>query len=157
MRSNRFLTFLKAEPLAAALLPLTLWCLVDTVLMLLATTSAESPSLLYTLMGWLAADSARLIPVSIIAFLLLAVLQFLLSLTTEHKPLALIPLTPPLVWLILDLLLLLNIYGMKPTLLPNIHILLAAIYGIPILAMLLGSLVGRLVAMACRRLMQERS
>ena len=101
---------------------------------------------------WLCDDPIRVIPASFICIALLAVIQYILSIKVKNKVVKFLPIIPIALLSVLDLLLALGVFETRSDGLANVHLLVATILAIPLVAMYVGLLIGWLAAVLYRKL-----
>ena len=108
-----------------------------------------------SIIQWLCDDPIRIIPASIVCITILAVIQYILSIKAKNKAAKLLPIIPIALLSVLDLLLALGVFGTRSDGLANVHLLVATILAIPLVAMYVGLLIGWLAAVLHRKLKQR--
>jgi len=109
-----------------------------------------------SIIQWLCDDPIRIIPASIVCITILAVIQYILSIKAKNKAAKLLPIIPIALLSVLDLLLALGFFGTRSDGLANVHLLVATILAIPLVAMYVGLLIGWLAAVLHRKLKQRK-
>ena len=98
-----------------------------------------------SIIQWLCDDPIRIIPASIVCITILAVIQYLLSIKAKNKVVKLLPIIP------------IALVGTRSDGLANVHLLVATILAIPLVAMYVGLLIGWLAAVLHRKLKQKEA
>ena len=110
-----------------------------------------------SIIQWLCDDPIRVIPASIVCITILAVIQYILSIKAKNKAAKLLPIIPIALLSVLDLLLALGVFGTRSVGLTNVHLLVATILAIPLVAMYVGLLIGWLAAVLHHKLKQKEA
>lgn len=102
---------------------------------------------------WLFADPVRVIPTSIVFFVLFVSVQLMLCVRSKRKTTKIIPLCFVSVLSVLDLLLDLGVFGAESEGFVNAYVFMAMILALPLLTMYIGMFVGWLIAVFYKKRM----
>ena len=104
---------------------------------------------------WLFADPVRVIPTSIVVFVLFVSIQLMLCVRSKRKTAKIIPLCFVFVLSLLDMLLALGVFGAESEGFVNVYVFMAMILAVPLSTMYIGIFVGWLIAVFCKKRMSK--